>query len=324
MQKKRNISSLKVILGAIISLIFISDISYASSSLLEGATICMRRVLPSLFPLMVASDLISTASGGKYSAVLQPVMGWLFGFPICALGSSRLYSEGKISNATYSTLICIGGMPSIGFFLGVCGDIFGIKRALTLYATSVISAILCGLVMQAGARDKKPSLTGHSAETERTLTEVLSDSLKNGALRCISITACVSFFYMVSSCITRFTDNKELCAVLFGFFEFSGGCNACRALPMNVGYILCSGILSFSGISAFMQTAYAQGQYKITPNAKKYFAAKLFQAAVNMLISFCIIGEKKQYGITALIIVTVLLTLFSISQRVNRKTLNRA
>ena len=325
MSIKRTSLYIQAALALLIIVTFFTDINTSVKALTEGATICARSVIPFLFPLMISSDLLSRISIGKRSYALQLILGWTFGLPVCALGASKLFVRNQIDRRTYNVLISIGGIPSIGFFMGYCKNLFGMRYAVGLYITSILSASICGAILY--ATDKSTSESAKALHVTSDIndvgiTEILSESIKSSTQRCLTVIGCVSFFYMLSSRITATISNSVMRALIFGFFEFSGGCSACASLDERQGYVLCSAIIAFSGLSAYMQTASIQRSFGITPYAKSYLLAKAMQALTAALISICTVYRNKLPKITlAIIFFITLLALFCLLQRINKKPL---
>lgn len=319
MQKKRKIRIFKSLIGMIVLLLFICNIKYASNALLYGMQSCVINVIPSLFPLMIASDLLCFAEL-KYGSNTALLLGWVFGSPLCALQAERMYSKGMISTEEYEMLCCIGGIPSVGFYLGVCGNMFGIKGAVMLYFTSVFSALICRCVIFHSTITNQHRTNEEIQEHNVGVISLLSRLLKQSADRCITIISCVAFFYMISSCITKDIDNDILKAVIFGFFEFSGGCKKCSLLGERIGYIICSIIVSFSGISVFMQIRGVCSDRSIPVKTTKYFLSRGFMSALSGVISLAVISKNVQLRVIVLIFILLIVTL---SQIINKKTLNK-
>ena len=325
MKKKMSSLGISIFSAMLITFIFLSNADASADAFIKGALICAKNVVPSLFPLMIASDLIGKASAKKSSALLLLSMGWTFGFPICAIGGSRLLKEKRINDDVYDILICVGGIPSIGFFLGFCRDTFGTKQAIALYLTAVASAAICGSVLYCGKGVKKRHIQARTDENNSiSVIETVSESMKSSSIRCLNVVACVAFFYMLSARITENISNNTLKAIVFGILEFSGGCSICAGLGKKTGYVICSAILSFSGISAYIQIASAQRSYGILPSPKKYFSAKAFQSALSITLSVAAVCGSVKTRAVIFAAIIFFIVLFYLSQRINKKILNKA
>lgn len=319
MQNKRTDGICKSLFGTAVLLLFLCDIKYASEALTRGMRISVLNVIPSLFPLMVASDLLSKANtkGGSYSALL---FGWIFGSPICALQAKQMYLKDRISLTEYEMLCCIGTLPSIGFYLGICGNMFGSRYALTLYFTSIVSALICRCVVFRDVSIRYNSPKEVSDEQNENIICTLSSSLKHGTERSLTIISCISFFYMISSCLTKSIKNEILKAMIFGFFEFSGGCGLCASLDGEIGYVICSMILSFSGISVFMQIQGIVQDKNAKIGCGKYLLSRGVMSVLSGAISLAVVSKN---GKLRVIVLIFMLSIVTLSQIINKKTLNK-
>ena len=122
---------------------FFKNSAIAANAIAEGIRLCARTLIPSLFPLMVASELLCFCgaidrlagilcrpfgrlfglSGDAASAVL---LGAAFGFPIGTRCAASLYREGRISKENFSRVLAFSNHPSSAFLISTVGlSLFG-------------------------------------------------------------------------------------------------------------------------------------------------------------------------------------------------------
>lgn len=301
---------------------FLTDTARVSRKIYEGGEYCIKRILPVLFPVTVSSEILNQTLHGKSTFIVHLIMGWLFGVPVCASGESELCEDGVISKEACDTLISAGSIPSIGFFLGVLKDTYGLRMAMYLYFGVILSAVITILISGTKIKfitaSKKPS---GIKMRDHGFCGIISESLKRASVRSLVTVGCVSFFYTLSSCLTENITNDYINALVFGAIEFSGGIKFCEDLSPSVGYVIASAILSFSGFSCFIQVACAAKEKGIEINAKRYFVLKAIQSTITVIISSLIVFKNTKAIILSALLLGMLLTSKCLLQRINRKCL---
>lgn len=325
MQHKMKYNISLFLFACVFTAFFLADTAQVGRKIYEGGEYCIKRILPVLFPVTVSSEILNQTLCGKNTFIVHLIMGWIFGVPVCASGEAELYGDGVISKEMCDTLICTGSIPSIGFFLGVLKDLYGLRMAIYLYfgviISSVITLLISGTEMKLIAASKKPS---ESNIRDHGFCSIVSESLKRASVRSLVTVGCVSFFYALSSCLTENIANDYIKALVFGAIEFSGGIKFCEDLSPSVGYVIASVILSFSGFSCFIQVACAAKEKGIEINAKRYFVLKAIQSTIAMIISSVIVFKNTKAIILSVILLGMLLASKYLLQRINRKRLKRS
>ena len=280
----------------------------AIAAMRDALTLCARTVIPSLFPFMVASELIvhsgvATALGrlctpvckklfglrGEASAPL--LLGMLCGFPIGAKSAASLYENGRISRAELCHLLCFCNQPSSAFVISAVGiSLFGSRRfGLLLYGTTLVSGLVIGLACRfLIPKDDTPP----AARTERIReTSVgvarFTDAITGAAHGMLSICAFVCFFATLVGCLSAIPAIAHapdaLRALTFGFFELTGGVSratACRSVMTAA--LVAAWCVGWSGLSVHFQIMSLCHRCEVS--FRPYFAAKAAQGALNVLL----------------------------------------
>ena len=119
----------------------------AASAAREALALCLKSVLPSLFPFFVLSSLLVAGGGAAaLGRALEPMMRPLFrlggagagalvlglvgGYPVGARTAAELHRRGALSRSEAERLLGFCNNAGPGFILGVCGGtVFGDARA---------------------------------------------------------------------------------------------------------------------------------------------------------------------------------------------------
>ena len=222
------------ILVALSFLLFISLPDVAINYMKRGLDLCAKSVIPSLFPLMVVSELTAKGPLGRLlgrllsrpAAVLLGVgedsacaliFGAICGFPIGARALCDAYDRGQISSRELSRSLTFCNNPGIAFVISTVGiSVLGSLRVgILLFLSVILSALTVGIIMrlvfgkvntnqkQKRDRDKveAPHLRGAIYE--------LTGAVRSSAISMLTVCAFVTFFSALVG-ILRFRKKKSI------------------------------------------------------------------------------------------------------------------
>ena len=279
----------------------------------RGIDLAVSKLIPSLFPFMVISDMIlnSQASellsrvlgkpfsklfGVSYEGGSAFVFGSLFGFPVGLLFALGLYEDGKIDLRELMRLSLFVSMPSPAFFISAVGEgYFGSTRfGIALYLCAFCSNILIGIVTRGlFCKFEKEYFCLRGWGEKREKNNAFISAVTSSARSLFSISSFVVFFSMIGAVaehtLAPYVDNGAFFSLLFGAMEMTGGVAKAAALGVK-GAPLAAAILGFSGISVLCQLISVTKNYRLPIGA--YIVAKLFCASsgflsATLLIRFC-------------------------------------
>ncbi len=309
--------------GAIVFIVFLcfsSRVNYNFGIILK---ICIEKLLPSLFPFMIAFELIAEAIPEGYNSkyIVFPV-GVVFGFPIGASGASRLYSKGIMSKRDFTRLYCCGGIPGIGFFTGVLGSYFGLIDSVMLYIFSLTSSIC---FYEFSYKPECIILTKKSDNKTKSVPEVISGAIRSSSERMIYIFGFVSFFFVFGELISSFIGNETVRALIMGLFEFSSGVVTAGRIGGKSGLLICAFAVNFSGLSVFMQCYTSSLQYDVIPPVLPFLATRSAMALFSLFLTYTYIKTDR---LNLMICVCIAFIVFSfifprLLQRIYRKSLKK-
>ena len=299
---------------------FFKNSAIAANAIAEGIRLCARTLIPSLFPLMVASELLCSCgavdrlagilrrpfgclfglSGNTASAVL---LGAAFGFPIGTRRAASLYREGRISKEEFSRVLAFSNHPSPTFLISTVGlSLFGSSRfGVLLYLTTLLSSLLLQILW--GLPKKKnetssASLAFHTRTPPLSPVSALAQAVSGSALSLLSICAFVVFFSALVECLTHLCAgislSSSLTALIFGLFELTGGAAHAADAPAKVAPYLCAFSVGWAGLSVHFQLFHLVSDLDFSK--KTYLCAKLAQGALNIPILALMMYVGETFG----------------------------
>lgn len=281
----------------------IMDSKTASYAAAEGITLCLQVLIPSLFPFLVLTKLLTSSSISRWcerrigpmvrklfglppDGAIPLVLGAIGGYPTGARVTADLYASGCLDRQSAERLLGFASNAGPAFFFGIVGGILGgPKIAAVLYAIHLLSAIIAGFLLRCRSVCRS---TGRMhcgpAHCSQSLVQAVQSSMKAMGLIC----GYVVLFQVITAFLQKalglwMPDLIQI--VLSGVLELTSGC--CRLMEVESAgfrYCMASGFLAFGGICVYLQThaviAYSglQGTY--------YLFGKILQASIAVLLTW--------------------------------------
>lgn len=275
-------------------IVLILDAKTAIAGAQEGLSLCIKSILPTLFPFCVLTKLIHGSVVGKTIPFLRPVgkvcgipegaesillLGFLGGYPVGAQGISDANRNKTLTSTDASRMLGFCNNAGPAFLFGILGGLFTDIRPLwCLLFIHILSAVLVGSIL--------PNKAKNACRLQQTvplsLPVILEESIKTMALVCgwiILFRTLLHFFQRWF--LWLFPTAVQVIAA--GFLELSNGCVMLYSIPTEgLRYILSAGMLSFGGICVAMQTmSVAKGI-----NKSLYFPGKILQTGISIMIAW--------------------------------------
>ena len=289
----------------------------------RGIELAVSKLIPSLFPFMVISEIIVNSSAsellskflGKPFSKLFSIsceggaafaFGMLFGFPVGILFALGLYEDGRIDRREFARLSLFVSMPSPAFFISAVGEgLFGsLKLGIALYLCAFLANVIVGIATRGmfSKIEKEYFCLRGRGEKKRKNNAFIS-AVTASARSLFSISIFVVFFSMIGEVVeyllAPYVNNEFFYSLLVGIMEMTGGVAKASALG-EAGVPIAAAILGFSGISVLCQFIAVTKKYSLPVGA--YFFAKIFCGAFCFTTAFALItffGEKMNIGAPA-------------------------
>ena len=274
-------------------LVLILDTKTALSGAAEGIALCIGSVIPSLFPFLVLSILLTSALTGLHSKPLSRLAslcgipkgseailltGLLGGYPVGAQAAAQSCRQGRITLHTARRMLGFCSNAGPAFLFGIVAGKFSVWwAAWVLWAIHILSALLIGACLP--GREQTSAVSGKPVPV--SLPRALEQSVRIMALIC----GWVIIFRVLISVLNRWLlwlFPIDLQVFLLGLLELTNGCCELEYIQ-NEGlrFVCASAILGFGGLCVSMQTAsVAEGL-----GTGWYIPGKILQALISVILA---------------------------------------
>ena len=278
----------------IIMLLIVSNPMFFSKGTVEGVKLFFFNVFPGLFPFMLLTKLLTEIGvvfkiSKKLNKISYKIFGTsgislyalfmsvISGYPIGAKIISDLYRKNLISNeeAKKMTIFCTTSGPI--FVIGAVGNfMFGSQLiGIILYFSHIISAILMAIIYNFITRKTANFTKIYTKTNENRLNNennTLSLCITQTVNSILIVGAYITIFYLLIEVLTSlkitfllniiakhifclFGVNTALTnGTIFGLFEITRGCKELSLFKTFQSISICSGLISFSGLSIIFQS----------------------------------------------------------------------
>ena len=306
--KTRPSHSVLGILGFLSVFLILVYSEVAIESVRRGMELCAATVIPSLFPFMVASELVVSGGGaGRFCGMLGTLskklfgvssegassflLGTLCGFPVGTRSAVGLFKRGAIGKEELLRLICFSNSPSSAFVINAVGaTLFGNKRlGIVLYVITLLSSVTVGIAQKFIFPTIANDTQYVEAEKKASIYDgsVFAASVTNAATAMLHVCAFVVFFSVIGGVVgeilSSFGVTEYLRAVIFSFLELTGGVSASAALrPLINGVPIAAFALGWSGFSVHLQIISICSGCSL--RFGRYFLSKLLSGVINVIL----------------------------------------
>lgn len=286
-----------------VTLLFFKNGEAAAEFVRRGTETCLYRLIPSLFPFLVLSSLLTSSEldtllgktlarplsallGVGYESACAVLLGLICGFPVGARCACELLKNGKVERRECERVLATCSIPSPAFLVSVVGSEMLGSRALgwRLWGVCMASALLVGVALRvlSPLPQRKARLSGHSDTQKQTrICSSVCAAICDGARGMLTVCAFVIFFSAflgaLDELLTALPISSAQGAVIYAFFELTAGIGAISALPCPAAPALCAMAAGWSGLSVHLQTISicARPDVRFTPYVLSHAARAL-------------------------------------------------
>lgn len=277
-------------------LILILDSRAAANAAAAGVDVCIRTVIPSLFPFFLLSSYLTGSLG---SGILSGVVGRLFqtsqnsggillsgllgGYPVGAKLAAEGFHAGTLTKTQADRLLMFCSQAGPSFLFGIAAAQFsGAKYGWALWAIQLLSAWSVSRLIPEQESEK----TAQGVQRRIRWNEAMGSSIRAMASVCGWI--------VVFSVVIRFLKRwilwllPESAQILIcGLLELSNGCLMLSAVAdIRLRFLLAAVMLNFGGLCVWMQTASVAGDLDMG----RYLLGKTLQTAIAALFALAWMG----------------------------------
>lgn len=279
-------------------LILILDGKTAIDGARQGIELCLRTVIPSLFPFFLLSVLMTSSFMGMQIPLLRPlgklfsipmgaesvlIAAFLGGYPVGAQSISEAYHAGQLGKLDAERMLSFCNNAGPAFLFGMVAAMFPRKwMAWALWGIHILSALLVSLLFPGSeARVQMDGKKGVS----------LSSAMLSAVTIMSQVCGWVVLFRVVIAFLCRWVLwilPAETQAAVTGLLELSNGCCELTSIGnISLRFVVCSGILAFGGLCVTMQTVSVTKGLSL----KYYFLGKGLQTLFSLLFSAAIVWK---------------------------------
>lgn len=290
MKRKQLWTGIGVCLGM---LALILDSKTALEGARQGVILCLRTVIPSLFPFFVLSILLTSSLLGCSLPVLRPlgrlfglpeggesllIPAFLGGYPVGAQSAAAAFRNGQLSKAEAERLLSFCSNAGPAFLFGMAGAMFPRRwMAWALWGIHVSGALYASLLIPGG---------GSPAVRLAKPRPLSSADALNAAVRVMaSVCGWVVLFRILLAFLSRWVFwilPAAVQVVATGLLELTNGCCAlCAVSDVSARFCICAGMLALGGLCVAMQTRSVTDGLSL----RQYFLGKLLQTVFSVALA---------------------------------------
>ena len=272
--------------GMILSLLMLLFSAQTMLAVQQAAQVFVQSVMPSLFPMMILGNLITSCMPLLCSrtgiCIFQIMFGFCAGSPASTRQLTALAEQQTLSLVTYRVLLCMSGVMSPMFFTGALASRMGKQAAWLMLCCHWAGALMTGLLYIGLHRARKhhtPTLTLHNAastaatadqhqalptkkSSSPSIAAVLPTAISNTALALLSVLGAMMTFSFLAAVFRALlaqlfpewtATHGAWLAVGWSLMEIGGGAMALLdSLPAAPPWLVCA-LCSFGGLSIWLQ-----------------------------------------------------------------------
>lgn len=306
MEKRRNLPGAAAALGM---LLLILDSKTALSGARDGLELCLRTVIPTLFPFFILSGILVGSMMGQPFPMLSPlgrllgmpagsesllIGGFLGGYPVGAKCIHDAWESGSIRKSDAERMLSFCSNAGPAFLFGMAAPMFSNPfSGWILWGIHILGAVITGVLFR---KNPEEDAIG-SCKNSVTLSQSMVKSVSVTAQVCgwvIAMRIVISFLQRWF--VFLLSDWMQICVI--GFLELANGCMELSAIaPESIRFMLCSVFLACGGLCVGLQTISVTGGLSI----KWYVWGKTVQTVLSLLFAAIYLGFLPPYWLVLLL-----------------------
>ncbi len=289
-------------------LLIIRNTEVAVRSVSKGLSLCVKSVIPSLFPFMVLSELAVSSDLIAYlpRRLLAPLrrlfglseagcasllLGLLCGAPVGARCVSLSVSRGEMKKEEAARVLTASVCPSSAFVIGAVGVtlLHDRKIGTVIYFSALLAALVSGILFRLFGGDVSTPSDFSPTRAALHPSVLFTNAVANAAKNILLVSAYVVFFSAITgalfAALSSFCIPPTLSAFVFCLLELSGGVASTAALDSPIHKILlCAFAVGWSGISVHFQIKALCDESNIS--MRPYLLSKLLQGVLCLAFTY--------------------------------------
>ena len=334
---KRRKERIQIFISVLMMLLLIWDTRFVVLYASKGIELCLKTVIPSLFPFFIVSSYLNSVLQGHSVPLIHPLqkvlnissstaslllLGLTGGYPVGAQLISQAYRDQQISDKTGYMLLGYCNNSGPAFIWGIAGMMFTSGYIpLLLWGIQIFSAILTGYLL--------PRPEYGEIRISPLQKYSVTDALKKSISNCSVVCGWIILFKIVLGYINFIlVGNLSLTVrtIITGLLELSNGCLQLADISSEaLRFTICSALLSFGGLCVLFQTISATQDLGLG----LYIPGKIMQTSISTItaasLSFMLFPDettRKPYYICILICTITLIITKELAKKYGKSLIN--
>ena len=295
--------------GMMVVLILDGQASLQSAS--SGIILCLKTVIPSLFPFLFLCSVITSSLWGESLLWLRSlsarlgipaggesllVSAFLGGYPTGAQTIGNCFQEGRLSRQDAQRLLPLCNNAGPAFLFGMVALQFRDMQMIAALWLIQILSVLCAGTIGSGESDATVSLS----QNHTSVSAMLNRAVRTMGFIC----GWIILFQILISFLDRWIlwyFPREIQILVRGLLELSSGCCELHLIPSPaLRFLICTVQLTFGGICVIMQTSSVIGSLSLA----RYLRGKLMQTVISLVLAVLYLqwGWMPLFGVVAVIL----------------------
>ena len=269
----------------------------AASGAAAGVDLCLKVIIPSLFPFFVVTTYLNHCLLGIKIPGIRSVarllripdggeslllLGLIGGYPVGAQLIADAYRSGQLNKRTAQILLGYCSNAGPAFIFGITGSLFSSTwMSFGLWGIHILSALLTGFLL--------PRPCKETQYTPSTATITLPAAMERSIRICATVCGWIVLFKILLSYLNILLApiaSHHTMITISAVMELSNGCIQLSQMSSHTSrFILSSAFLSFGGLCVLLQTV----SVTVELGLGLYTPGKLMQTSLSILLSivFC-------------------------------------
>ena len=301
-----------LILFAIFLFIIIMDSNTAVNAAKESIDMCIKTVVPSVFPFLVLGGAMAAEIAGTNIPILEQLLhipkgaagyfliGQLCGYPVGAKLLQDAMDRNEIDSSSAARMVSFCNNASPAFIIGIMTPLFSdIRIAIILWFIQITSSLVLGMILP---QTKEAKIRIKMQQTQ-SITATMAGSIKGTATICGWIVLLsILLAYINQPIISKVSPLGE--AFLSGAIELTNGLFRLHKIQFeSIRFAIGSVLLSLGGLCVLLQTKSTAPNI----NIRAYLFARFMHAIISSTLAtiighFIFTNNRTQLSCLALLI----------------------
>lgn len=268
----------------------------AVSSAIE---MCLSSVIPSLYPFMIVSSVIVSASFNievpkifekiSYTLFRQPGISLIVialsqtgGFPVGAALINQLYKAKRLSKNQCHRLLLFCINPGPAFVISFVGKFILSSQSagIIIYISVVMSSLLIGIFSRFFAQEEESfSWASKEDKAKASLSGMIVESVKKNTLAMAEVCGWIITFSCINSIIGTLNMTEQSKIFVCVLLEVT---NACKEVSSIYPIEIIAGVIGWSGLCVHFQLM--NSIINTSLKLKYFYVARVINSAVAILV----------------------------------------